>query len=120
MRAPFAISVDYKTPAAQASMRGRRSSDRSEKNGEPRTENEEVGSPQRRNASPSERMLDSEPELQRRVAVERLGEVNAEHRPFNDAQPLHVDAQAEADGLGRVAQGMAAEIGVADVVKGGE
>ena len=54
-----------------------------------------------------------------RVGIHRLGHVEAQRRPLDEAEPGHVQAQAAADGVGHRAERVAVDVGVADVVEGG-
>src|SRR5262245_37813646 len=69
---------------------------------------------------PSKRMLNPKPELRRRVGPDRLGDVEADHGAFDEADPGDVEAEAHADGVGDGALGLSVYPHVAGVVEGGE
>ena len=46
-----------------------------------------------------------------------LGDVEAEHGSLDQAEPDHVDAQADAEGVGDRAERLAVDVGVAHVVE---
>src|ERR1700676_2546088 len=66
------------------------------------------------------RLLDAEPELDGIIAIDGLGDVEAQRRAFDQAEPVDVDAEAGADGVGGGAERLAGDVGVADVVERGE
>ncbi len=55
-------------------------------------------------SSDLERMLNPEPELHRAVGVDRLGDVEAQHGAFDEAEPGDVHTKPGADGVSGIAQ----------------
>src|SRR5438270_13362733 len=55
-------------------------------------------------------VLDSKPELRRRVGIDRLGRVEAEDGPLHEREPGDVDAQAGAESFGDVADNLSAQV----------
>src|SRR5262249_10420591 len=66
------------------------------------------------------RVLNADPDLPGGVGIDGLGDIEAEHGAFDQSQPGDVDAETEAEGVGDGAEGMAVDVGIADVVEGGQ
>src|SRR5689334_13374740 len=62
-------------------------------------------------------MLNADPNLHARVALNGLGGVESEHGAFDDAEPLDIDAQTESERLGDVADAAAVQVDLAHIVK---
>src|SRR5262245_7220939 len=65
-------------------------------------------------------MLQAEPELERCVGVDRLGDVEPEGGAFEEAEDGEVHAEADAEGVGDAGDGPAVRVDRADVVERGE
>src|SRR6266540_4763232 len=65
----------------------------------------------------SEWMLNPEPELPGKIAIDGLRDVEAQSRAFDQAEPGDIHAQADAEGVANRTERMPVHIGVADVVE---